>query len=163
MAFADGATPTRYPAHLLYDRRWYALRTNPRAEARVNTRLRERKVETFAAQASILRTWSDRTKRVESSLFPGYLFARLPLRDVHVPLSVPGVVMVLSTRGIPSPVRDEEVEVVHRRNSGVEATGELPDPLDPLGQAQEPRKGLVVDDTSGPFQGSRGRFSRWRG
>ena len=139
---------------------WYALRTRGRAERQAALRLEAAGVEVFPALAPIRRTWSDRVKRVEMPLFPGYIFARFALVDATHALAVPGVVEVVRTwggaGGRATPLRDAELDAVRRMAAGVEVTGELPEPFDPLGDLLEP--GVAVEVVSGPFRGLRGVF-----
>ena len=78
-------------------------------------------------------------------MFPGYLFARFRLTELHEVLGLPGVVSVLRPNGYPTPVRDEELASLRRFVDGVKETGALPSHWDFF----EP--GLDVVVVSGPF------------
>jgi transcription antitermination factor NusG len=140
---------------------WYALRTRGRAERQAALRLAGAGVEVFPALAPIRRTWSDRVKRVEMPLFPGYIFARFALVDAAHALAVPGVVEVVRTGGRATPLREAELDAVRRLAAGVEATGELPEPSDSLADLLEP--GVPVRVVEGPFAGLLGTFVKREG
>jgi transcriptional antiterminator NusG len=57
---------------------WFAVRTRPRHEKTVLKQLESSDVETFLPLCTEMRSWSDRKKEVEFSLFPGYVFVRIP-------------------------------------------------------------------------------------
>jgi transcription antitermination factor NusG len=103
------------------------------------------------------RTWADRKKWVELPLFPGYVFARFTLTQIHSVLSTPGLATVLRPNGYPTPVRDEEIESVRCMVRGMRETGEEPLPVDFLTPGAE----VVVE--SGPFRGMCGVLIERRG
>lgn len=55
---------------------WCAIQTRPRHEKTVTSRLEDAGFATFLPLYSQMRIWSDRQKRIEFPLFPGYVFAR---------------------------------------------------------------------------------------
>lgn len=59
--------------------KWYALSVYTRQERAAYEEIRGLGVESFWPTAQVRRLWSDRVKRIEQSLFPGYLFVRLEL------------------------------------------------------------------------------------
>jgi len=134
---------------------WYALRTRGRAERQAALRLEAAGVEVFPALALLTRTWSDRVKRVEMPLFPGYIFARFALADAARALAVPGVVEVVRPGGRAVPLRDAELEAVRRLAAGVEVTGQLPELME---EEDRLAPGVAVEVVSGPFRGLRGVF-----
>lgn len=146
-----------YPPELLRSPRWYALRTRARAEKRVDGLLREVGLEAYPALVTVKRQWSDRVQPVGLPLFPGYVFARFALEDIGVALARPGVVHVIRQRGVPAPLRDEEMEAVRQLAEGVTATGELPSDEDFLAVGDP----VVVAE--GPFQGMEGVLVEARG
>ena len=59
------------------------------------------------------RQWSDRVKKVELPLFPGYLFCRFDPSDRLVPiLTTPGVIGIVSAGRTPLSVAETEIEDV---------------------------------------------------
>ena len=58
---------------------WFAVYTKSRHEKVVHASLASQSVEAFLPLHQVLSQWKDRRVWVEKPLFPGYLFARLPL------------------------------------------------------------------------------------
>jgi transcription antitermination factor NusG len=56
---------------------WYPLQTRYQCEKKVDAALRDRGFESFAPMQLVARRWSDRTKMVDTPLFPGYMFVRM--------------------------------------------------------------------------------------
>jgi transcription antitermination factor NusG len=104
----------------------------------------------------LTRQWADRRRAVEFPLFPGYVFARFALTELHEVLSVPGIATVVRFGARPVPIREDEIENIKRVAAGFTAIGTRPDPL-PFAEGQAVR---VID---GPFRGVRGIVVRIRG
>ena len=85
---------------------WYACRTKSRAEKKVQHQLTRAGFEAYLPVKEEERQWADRKKTVAFPLFPGYLFARFRLTELHEVLGLSGVVSVLRPNGYPTPVRD---------------------------------------------------------
>jgi transcription antitermination factor NusG len=73
-----------------------------------------RSVEQFVPLYESVRRWKDRKVRLQLPLFPGYVFVRLALRDRLQVLGVPGVARLVGFNGLPSALRDEEIEAIKR-------------------------------------------------
>ena len=70
---------------------WIAIRSKPRSEKIVSNQLNRKGIESFLPLIKKHQQWSDRKKWVEFPLFPGYLFARIELKDSIFILSTQGV------------------------------------------------------------------------
>ncbi len=91
---------------------WFALKVRARSEALVGDLLQRKAYSTFVPTYQECRQYSDRIRKLDSPLFPGYLFCRLdPERRLPV-LTTPGVEYILGNERIPEPVPDVEVEVL---------------------------------------------------
>lgn len=95
---------------------WYALQTRSRHERVAAQDLQNRGVCTFLPMLEEVHRWSDRRKKVELPLFPGYLFIRgemsSDLREaVWFSRGVAGFVRMA---GEPVPVPDEQIENVQK-------------------------------------------------
>src|SRR6266571_710220 len=87
---------------------WFALQVRTRGEAVVDDFLRRKSYETFLPLYQECRAYSDRIRRMESALFPGYLFCRFdPEHRLRV-LTTPGVYDVVRLGDSPSPVDESE-------------------------------------------------------
>ena len=70
---------------------WIAIRSKPRSEKIVSNQLNRKGIESFLPLIKKHQQWSDRKKWVKFPLFPGYLFARIELKDSIFILSTHGV------------------------------------------------------------------------
>lgn len=104
---ADAELPAAY-----FQPRWYAAYTCPNHEKRVAEQLERRSVEHFLPLYKSVRRWKDRRVRLQLPLFPGYVFVRLPLRNRLQVLQIPSVVRLVGFNGLPTPLRDEEMEAL---------------------------------------------------
>lgn len=154
--FADGQS-LQYPRKQLEQVHWYALRTRSRHEKRTHRFLQAAGHESFAAVAQVEREWADRIRRVRMPLFAGYIFVRVDLRRIGEVLQTPGAVDVVRTQGVPSPVRDEEMDAVMRMVRGIGETKEPAHEVDYLAP------GDPVRLERGPFEGMVGRMIEVRG
>ncbi len=102
---------------------WYAIRTRSKFEGLVSASLRGKGYEEFLPLYRSRRSWSDRSKELDSPLFPGYLFCRFHPEDRLLPiLTTPGVVLIVGVGRVPVPASDEEIESVRALlRSGVAA------------------------------------------
>jgi len=79
---------------------WYALYTKPRHEFRVNDQLLTNNFNTYLPVLKELRQWHDRKKRINSPLFPGYLFIRCQMDKINYYniLNIKGIVYVVGNK-----------------------------------------------------------------
>jgi transcriptional antiterminator NusG len=89
---------------------WFAIRVRSNYEQVTLLHLRERGYDQFAPSYETERKWSDRKKRVNQFLFPGYVFSRLDVEQRLPVLTTPGVVGLVGCGKIPSPIPDSEIE-----------------------------------------------------
>ncbi|TVR60853.1 MAG: UpxY family transcription antiterminator [Gemmatimonadales bacterium] len=151
------STGTGYPRRLLERPHWFALRTRARHEKKVVRQLEGAGIQAFGALARVERDWTDRTRAVEMPLFPGYVFVHTTLRDPGAVLRWPGAVEFVRSRGVPRPVRPDEMEAVMTLARGVTAQGKLPSQEDYLAV------GTPVVVVEGPFAGLTGVLTEHRG
>ena len=93
---------------------WYALQTRYQCEKKVDAALREKAFESFAPMRLEIRRWSDRTKLVESPVFPGYMFVRMEAESTSLVevLSLPGLVRFVTSGRELVAIPDLEIEMV---------------------------------------------------
>ena len=102
---------------------WFALTVAPRKEKITAQTLRAEGFEDFLPLYSTKHRWSDRIKKVENPLFPGYVFCRFSPRDRQAVLKTPGVVSIVSFGKIPEPIQDDEIAALQAVcRSGLTAT-----------------------------------------
>lgn len=93
---------------------WYVLKVRSRAELTIGSLLDQKSYETFVPTYLEIRRYSDRLKKVDTPLFPGYVFCRLDAKNYLPVLTTPGVEYVLGSAGEPEPVPEEEVSAIER-------------------------------------------------
>ncbi len=93
---------------------WYAIRVRSRCEQLVSAGLRARGFEEFLPRYWSERTWSDRRKRVEMPLFPGYVFCRLDVHRRQNVVMTPGVVSIVGCGSKPEAVPEDDIQAVCR-------------------------------------------------
>lgn len=94
---------------------WYALQIRAGQEKSVSAGLRGKGYEEFLPLYPTSRHWSDRVKKVDVPLFPGYVFCRFDPLDRLVPVvTTPGVIRIVSFGRTPIPVAEAEIDAVHR-------------------------------------------------
>jgi transcription termination/antitermination protein NusG len=91
---------------------WYALRIQSKLADVALAVLRDKGYETFMPRCTARRLWSDRVKKVELPLFPGYLFCRFELHDRLSILTTPGMISIVGAGRIPIAVEDHEITAI---------------------------------------------------
>jgi transcription antitermination factor NusG len=88
---------------------WYALQIRSRWEGTAAGLLKGKGLETLLPTYTTRRKWSDRSKVVESPLFPGYVFCRFDVHNRLPVLITPGVISVVGMGKIPIAVEESEI------------------------------------------------------
>ncbi len=88
---------------------WYVLRVKPRCEKIAAGALRFNGMEQFVATYTETRQWSDRRRKVDVHLFPGYLFCRFDRQQQLQVLRTPGVVSIVGFGNTPAAVPEDEI------------------------------------------------------
>ena len=146
----NGDTPIAVAAEVWHEPRWYALKTRSRHEKRVRDQLLLRDIDTFLPLCESWRQWKDRKKKIELPLFPGYCFARFPLVERLRVLNVLGVAHLVSIKGRPEPIMEDELNA----SKQLVSTKLEYDPHPFL------EEGMDVEVVRGPLAGVRGKLLR---
>lgn len=93
---------------------WYAVTVKPQHERSVEQGLFAKGYEAYLPLYLAVRKWSDRTKKIEMPLFPGYVFCRFDPQQITPIVRTPGVNSVVSFGGIPAAIPETEVTNVQR-------------------------------------------------
>jgi transcriptional antiterminator NusG len=88
------------------DQGWFVIWTESRAEKKVASRIEAQGMESWMPTVTERHRWSDRWKNVIMPLFPGYLFARGELTELHRLLRTPGVLTVVKSGDKPALLSD---------------------------------------------------------
>jgi transcription antitermination factor NusG len=88
---------------------WFALQVRSQHERTVSLTLRDKGYEEFLPVCQIKRRWSDRVKRLEIPLFPGYVFCRFDVEKRLAILTTPRVRFIVGIGKVPTAIDDSEV------------------------------------------------------
>src|SRR5881397_708657 len=93
---------------------WFAIQVKSTREKRVTSLLQYQTYECFLPLYTSRRRWSDRIKRVELPLFPGYVFSRFtPAGRIPI-LKTPSVISIVGIGAIPTPIDECEIAAIQR-------------------------------------------------
>lgn len=114
-SWKSSVEPCDLPPALL-PKKWYAVHTRARHEKVVAAQLRGRGVETYLPLVEEIHRWSDRRKRVQVPLFPGYAFIHAcgSSETVAAVAAVESVVRIVGTHPSGTPIPEEQIQTVHR-------------------------------------------------
>ncbi len=128
------------------------MHTKARLERRILSRLNQEGIDGFLPLHKVVRQWSDRKKKIEVPIFPNYIFVNIPLKNLFVPLKVPGVIgFVRNGERHPEVVKEKQIEILKHLSSAR--------PIGPILEFDfnQGDKAFVVD---GPFKGLNGYLVR---
>ncbi len=132
---------------------WFAVRVRSNYERITAIHLRERGYEEFAPCYQTERRWSDRRKRLDQFLFPGYVFCRFDVEHRLPVLTAPGVVSLVGFGKTPSAIPEQEIQHIRSMTrSGLLVT---PWPFLQVGQH------VVIEH--GPLEGVEGILQHVKG
>jgi transcription antitermination factor NusG len=94
--------------------RWFAAYTFANHEKKVASEMQRWELQSFLPLYKSVRRWSDRRQVVSTPLFPGYVFVRMALENRLRVLRVPGVAWLVGFGGLPTPLPDEQIELLRR-------------------------------------------------
>ncbi len=94
--------------------RWFAIHSRSRHEKKIASALQEKGFSAFLPLVEQVHQWSDRRKKVEVPLFPGYLFVQLSsASDIRLMLfQTPGVIGLVGDHGKGAPIPERQIEEV---------------------------------------------------
>ena len=88
---------------------WYVIYTYPKAEKKVDRKLKEMGILSFLPLYEEVRQWRDRKKKLKVPLFPNYVFVRISSHNRFDVLKVKEAVRYVSFEGNPAIVSEEIV------------------------------------------------------
>ena len=89
---------------------WLAAYTRSRHELVVANQFQQKGLDALLPTYRRLSRWSDRIRRTDTPLFPGYVFVRVGDAERHCVLQTVGVVSIVCRSGKPVPLSDADVE-----------------------------------------------------
>ncbi|MEQ1885618.1 MAG: transcription termination/antitermination NusG family protein [Bryobacteraceae bacterium] len=93
---------------------WFVIKVHTRSEGLVVNHLRGKAYETFLPTFQEARQYSDRIKKIESPLFPGYVFCRLEPNNRLPVLKTNGVEYILGANNVPEAVPVNEIHALQQ-------------------------------------------------
>lgn len=129
-------------------KQWFALCTRARHEKAVREQLRRKGYEEFLPTITRITQWSDRTKKIEGPLFPGYCFARFENWEMFDVLKVPGICYVVKRDKKPESVPENQIEALKKLMMSAVSYSPY----------QSISEGMSVQIVRGPLSGVRGRL-----
>jgi transcription antitermination factor NusG len=124
---------------------WFAILTRTGREKSAASLLENSGYECYLPVSKLVRRWSDRTKKIEVPLFPGYLFCRMNPYDRLPVLITPGVIHIVGVGKTPIAVEEDEIAAIQRVGKSSLAT--MPWPYLRVGHTarieEGPLKGLM--------------------
>lgn len=130
---------------------WRVFTVRSRAEKRVGEQLEMYGIEAYVPLRVALHQWSDRKKRVEVPLFPGYVFAQVDERQRLTVLAIEAVVRTVAFGSRLATVPDADVDLIRSLVA-------LPGEVEAVARRALPI-GADVLLTNGPLKGVRGRIA----
>jgi transcription antitermination factor NusG len=108
------AQECRVPQGLPYPTEWYAVQTRSRHERLVAHHLGVRGIARYIPIVTETHLWSDRKKKVDMPLFPGYVFVRImPANEARVRvLCIPGVVRLVGSEPGGTAIPDDQIQSI---------------------------------------------------
>lgn len=130
---------------------WHVIYVNAKHEKKVHEELQRRNIDSFLPMISTVRQWSDRKKKIQTPLFPSYVFVNIQSQhDFHNALSVDGACAYIRFGSEYGKVSQKEIEEIKmlvgvEDVTNVEMNRELPAVGDKLKIAQGELSGLECE------------------
>lgn len=96
------------------EQNWYVAYTCSRHEKYLAEQCKQRGISAFLPLYAVQRQWKQRRAEVLLPLFPSYVFVRMALAQRLRVLTLPGLVSLVSFKGIPAVVPDEQIEALRK-------------------------------------------------
>ncbi|MDD5360612.1 MAG: UpxY family transcription antiterminator [Ignavibacteria bacterium] len=135
--------------------RWFVIHTKPRNEKKVLEQVLVRDIEAYLPMIETIRFWSDRKKKVQVPLFPGYVFVHGDESERRKAISgTYGAIKYVMFQKRHAVIKDEEI-------SNIMISLKAPDRIR-IEDAQM-SVGDLVEVTYGLFKGLKGFITQIRG
>lgn len=97
---------------------WYVVYTYPKAERKVERKLKEIRINSFLPLYKAVKQWSDRKKKLEVPLFPNYVFVSISPEKRYEVFQVNEIVKFVSFEGKPAIVPEAEINSLQKVMNG---------------------------------------------
>jgi transcriptional antiterminator NusG len=137
------------------DKNWYVLQSKPRNELKVYNQLVNKEIEVYLPMIYTIRYWSDRKKKIQIPLFPGYLFVYGNSEERYNAISnTPGALKYIMYQKRHAVVTEEEINYIKLS---------LQEPERVKIEDTNLIEGDFVEITHGIFKGLKGYITQLRG
>ncbi len=93
-----------------HEQNWYVAYTCSRHEKYLAEQCEQRGIPTFLPLYAVQRHWKQRRAEILLPLFPSYVFVRMALAERFRVLALPGMVSLVSFKGVPAVVPEAQIE-----------------------------------------------------
>ena len=122
---------------------WYVLCVKKGKEKKVSEALEGKDLEVYCPTCQEIRQWSDRKKKVETALFPSYVFVKLDDKNRNTVFDTPFIYKYLFWLGKPAIIQQKEIDIIDQWINGYYKVD------------YAPNKGDKIVVQSGPFKGQK--------
>lgn len=96
------------------EQNWYVAYTCSRHEKHLAEVCEKRGIKAFLPLYAVQRQWKQRRAEVLLPLFPSYVFIRMALAERFRVLALPGMVSLVSFKGLPAAVPETQIETLRK-------------------------------------------------
>ena len=96
----------------MQNKKWYVAYTVPRCEKMVDGLVKDRGINCFLPMVEQERKWSDRIKKVQTPLFPGYLFVNTSVDKLYDLYQIDQLLRFISFDQKFATVSDKEIDAI---------------------------------------------------
>src|SRR6056297_2321899 len=97
---------------MMQGKRWYAIRTKPRAEKKAEEALKVKGIEVYMPVQKTLRQWSDRKKWIWEPVLKSYLFVCVEAREIDLVRFTHGVSGFIVFGGVPASIPEAQIRLL---------------------------------------------------
>src|ERR1700675_1629708 len=94
------------------NQRWFALQVRTRWESSTAVLLTGKGYQTFLPTYKTKKRWNGQSREINAALFPGYVFCQFDVQKRLPILITPGVIAVVGSGRIPTPVQSSEIDAI---------------------------------------------------
>ena len=98
----------------MHSEKWFALKVRNKTESTVETILQGKNLATLLPTYTEVRRYSDRLKKVNAALYPGYVFCRFDPTNRLPVLTTPSVEYIVGNGKEPKSVEEGEIASIQR-------------------------------------------------
>ena len=99
--------------------KWFALYTKPNYEKKVSQGLNNLGIESYCPTFTTIKQYSDRKKKIEKVLLPGYVLVFIDDYNRSLVFSIPGIIRYVFWLGKPAEIRPLEIEIMKKNLNGI--------------------------------------------